>query len=551
MNFTKLDLYSKRIGFYYNNHDKIGSYFGLILTLIYILASLILFFYQMILSIQRKELKVYDTTIYSQDMPIINTDINLLYFSFGLEDPVTANRFIDEGIYVPEIVYIDKVKKDKNFETVYEKILEIEKCKVENFGKNYLHLFNKDELSNSYCLKNFNYNLTFAGGYKYKRLTYIRIKIYPCINSTKNNNSCKSQDLIDYYFSSGYFSIVLKDFGLNPSNYTSPVIPTFQDLYTTIDRRIHKNYILNFGLTEIHTDTGIIYENIKIEKYLQFRKEIISFNFIDEKDYYAGRNLILVQLRLDDTIFIQKRSYTKMSDIFSKVGGYMELMNTIFILISSFINRLNSELKIINSIFNFNTKENTMILKLKTLNEFGTISKSNKNTLFSSKKSFNSIRKLNSQNKSKNNLIIKNSNNLYNNNISVINISDNNNKISDNNQKNEQNFTIYNKKKIVFFENLKNNSIRNSKNERGESDESIHVNKDFFKRNLFNMDKDSQKNTKNRINISLIDYLCKCKKSKKNKYIQLYIKGNSFYKKKMDIVHTFNLLQILEDYVTK
>ena len=71
-----------------------------------------------------------------------------------------------------------------------------------------------------------------------------------------------------------------------------------------------------------------------------------------------------------------------MSDIFSKVGGYMELMNTIFILISSFINRLNSELKIINSIFNFNTKENTMILKLKTLNEFGTISKSNKNTLF-------------------------------------------------------------------------------------------------------------------------------------------------------------------------
>ena len=551
MILTKLDLYSKRIGFYYNNHDKIGSYFGFILTLIYILTSLILFFYQMILTIQRKELKVYDTTIYSQDMPIINTDINLLYFSFGLEDPITANRFIDEGIYVPEIVYIDKVKKNEDFETVYEKNLEIEKCKVENFGKNYLNLFNKDELGNSYCLKDFNYNLTLAGGYKYKRLTYIRIKIYPCVNSTKNNNSCKSQDLIDYYFSSGYFSIVLKDFGLNPTNYTSPVIPTFQDLYTTIDKRICKNYILNFGLTEIHTDTGIIHENVNIKKYLRFTKEIISFNFMEEKDYYSGKNLILVQLRLDDTIFIQKRSYTKISDIFSKIGGYMELMNTIFILISSFINRLNSELKIIHSIFNFNTKENKIILKLKTLNEFSTLSRSNKNTLFSSKRSFNSLRQVDSQSKSKNNLIIKDDNNIYNNNnISSINIQDNN-KIINNNQKNNQNIKIDNNKKIIFFENLKNNSIKNSKNERGESEESIYVNKDIFRKYLFSMDKNNYKGLKNNININLIEYLCKCKKSKKYKYIQLYIKGNSFYKKKMDIVHTFNLLQVLEDYVTK
>ena len=99
INFWTFDIYSKKICFFYNNQEKIGSYFGLFLTLVYIFASLILFIFQIIKAIHRKELKVYDTTIYSQEMPIIDVDINQLYFAFGLEYPNTATRYIDEGIY--------------------------------------------------------------------------------------------------------------------------------------------------------------------------------------------------------------------------------------------------------------------------------------------------------------------------------------------------------------------------------------------------------------------------------------------------------------------
>ena len=194
---------------------------------------------------------------------------------------------------------------------------------MEKFGENYQHLFIKDELNNSYCLKDLNLNVTLAGEYKYERMTYIRIRIYPCVNSTENNNSCKSQEEIDNYMSSGYFSIILKDFGLNPSNFSFPVVPTLQDLYTTIDKKIMKNYILNFGITEIQTDKGIVNENIKVKKYLQYRKELQTFTFRDEQDYYSGKSVILVQLKLDDTIHVQKRSYTKISDVFSRIGGYI------------------------------------------------------------------------------------------------------------------------------------------------------------------------------------------------------------------------------------
>ena len=106
-NYGKFDMYSKRIGFFYDNSEKVGSFLGLLLTLIYICASIILFIYQIIKTIQRSELKVYDTTIYAQEMPVIVADINQLYFAFALEDPKSSNRFIDESIYTAKVAFVE------------------------------------------------------------------------------------------------------------------------------------------------------------------------------------------------------------------------------------------------------------------------------------------------------------------------------------------------------------------------------------------------------------------------------------------------------------
>ncbi len=544
INILKFDMYSKRIGFFYNNHEKIGSYYGLILTLIYIFASIILFVYQMIGAIRRNEMRVYDTTIYEQKMPLIEVDSKQLYFAFALEDPHTTNRFVDEGIYTAKVAFIDKVKKNDEFVTVNTTFLDIEKCKVENFGEDYQHLFMKDELSNSYCLKDFNYTLTFAGSYKYERITYIRIRIYPCVNSTKNNFTCKSQEVIDGYLTSGYFSIVIKDFGLNPSNYSFPVLPTFQDLYTTIDKRIYRNYILNFGVTEIRTDTGLINEQLSVDKYLQYRKEKQTFNFRDEKDYYEGKSVILTQLRLDDTIFVQTRSYTKISEIFSRIGGYMQLMNTIFILISSIVNKINAELKVISSIFNFNIKENKMVLKLHSVNDLNLqyILKNKKKSSFNSKKSISEI-----DNRSKNELIIK-----ENDNISILNVSEyrkNNNKDSN------KNFSIkVNKdKNVISFEEEKYNKIKHKIERSQNNADSTHFNRDSFQNKLSNVNnKDCKDSKENKfIHLNIFNYYCYRKKIKQYKYIDLYNRGIIFYRNKMDITHVFSLLSILEDFIKK
>jgi hypothetical protein len=547
--FGNFDMYSRRIGFFYKNHEKIGSYFGLFLTLIYIFASIILFIYQIINTIKRQELKVYDTTIYAQEMPSIEANIDQLYFAFALEDPLTSNRFIDESIYIAKIAFIEKAKINDEFVTVNTTNMPIERCNVANFGKNYQHLFAKDELSNSYCLKDFNYTLTLEGGYKYERFTYIRLRIYPCVNSTSNNNRCKPQEEIDKYLTSGYFSIVIKDFGLNPSNYTFPVLPTFQDLYTTIDKRIYRNYILSFGVTEIRTDTGLFEKKLKVDRYLQYRKEVQTFSFRDEKDYYAGKSVILVQLRLDDTILVQTRAYTRIPEIFSRIGGYMQLMNTAFLLISSLINKVNSELKIINSIFKFNFKENKMILKLQSLKDSNLLInlKKRKNFSLRQKTSIEDLKQVDSDNKSKNILIIKDNDYL---NISSLNISDI--KKNNENQKLNQNNVIkmnHNKHMTLEDSKISNSKSLNDKNKNVEIP--IEVFKENIQKNILDIYSKENKNCNDFISFNIFEYICLRRRSKKYKYIELYKKGNRFYKKKMDITHVFTLLSIIEDFVVK
>ena len=543
LSLANFDMYSKKICFFYNNHERMSSYYGFFLTLVYIFASLILFLYEIVKALQRKELKVYDTTIYAQEMPIIDIDINQFYFAFGLEYPRSAIRYIDETIYTAKITFFDKQKKNDDFVTVVEKDLDFEKCNVDNFGKEYQNLFVKDELNNSYCLKDFNYSLTLAGSYKYERITYIRIIVNPCVNSTENNYTCKPQEVIDNRINSGYFSIVLKDFGLNPSNFSSPRIPTLQDLYTTVDKRLSKNYILNFGVTEIHTDTGIINDNIQKGKYLQFRKVLETFSLIEEEDYDKGKNMILAQIRLEDTLFIQKRAYLKLSEIFSRIGGYMQLMNTVFLLITSIINRIYSEIKIINSIFNFNLKENKMALKFKTLKESSKIlNQKNARTLglSSNRLSRENIRQTELDNKTKNNLILKDND--------VINFTSLN--YSDNKKFNEsKNYSIKGNYNKNSFENSK---IQNSKIE--EQSKNLNIRRESFHKSFYSEIYNKVYNNMefyDKIDFGIFDFFCCWKNSRKYNHIKLFNEGNNLYRKQMDIVHVFTLLLILEDIIKR
>ena len=528
MNYMSFDIYAKRPGFFYKNQEKIGSFFGLFLTLLYIVGSLVLFFYYLISTIKRTEIRVYDSSFYSQEMPIIDVDKDKLYFAFGLENPNTSNRYIDESIYTCEVRYIDRIKRNGEFETINSTLLPIERCQEQNFGKNYQHLILKGELNNSYCLKDFDYSLTFAGGYKYERISYIRIKIFPC---NKTTGKCKTQNEINNYLTSSYFSILLKDIGLNPSDFKEPTIPTLQDLYTTIDRRLFRTYVLNFGVTEIHTDVGLFQENIDKKNYFQYKKEVQTFSFRDEEEYLSGQEICLVQIRLDDNIYTQKRTYAKISEALSRIGGYMQLLNTAFILISLLVNKVDNELKILNSIFDFDIAKSTFDFKyksLKDLNKSIPIKKNNK--IFFPKNNLLKINE-NENEKSNNNLIIKTNGSKVRPSIIIFPAK------SQNNNNSSQAININKKNHNYNCEETKNKSINSQlilNNNIGDYQSNFSLNK-----NKSSFQKLSDDYKKEKLKLNFIEYCCFRKNERIKNIINLYKCTKEIYRKKMDISIVF------------
>ena len=566
-NFVKFDIYANRIGFFFNDKEKIGTYLGLFLTLVYILFSIIFFIIYIIHITKRKSLKVYESKVFSKELPNIEINPSLIYFAFGLKNPNSSNRFVDETIYYPEILFIDRNKINGDFNTSEEKQLEYEVCKKENFGKDYQDILSSEELNHSYCLKDF--NLSLIGGYKYERMSNLRINLYPCVNTTENNNHCKPQETIDEYIKGGYFSILIKDIGLNPSNYSFPIVYTLQDLYTSIDKSIHRDLVIYYGVTEILTDTSLFQEKIKTEKYLQFRKDAKTFYFRDASEYYEGKHIISIDFILDDIIFVQKRTYTKVTDILSIIGGYMQLINTIFSLLSIFTNRLIPKLKILNGIFNFNFKDKKMSLKINTIKAFNT-SVSKKPFIFPSNKQLYDI---NSKTPVTNNLyrnslkLNKNSNNNLSK-ISLIGLenNENNNSSVSNvlNQRRRNSLIVIkekdNEKSINSSFNIsaannqinerKNNLINkyNNKNANGNKNYIYRIGS-FYpklmekKQNSINND---LKEYTDKLKFNIFDYYCFGRFTRKKKDIELYKSALSIYTKRMDIVNVFTLLLLAE-----
>jgi hypothetical protein len=283
------------------------------LTALYIIITFILFLVYFINTIKRKEVTVTDSTIYPIEIPSIEINNNLFYFAFGLEHPTKLTRYIDEKIYYPKAFFIEKIKVDGEFKISSTTSLKVERCNITKFGYKYREVFGYKEINNSYCLQDFNVSL--KGGFKYDKMSLIKINIYPCINSTENNNHCKPKNIIDEYLTSTYFSILSKDIGLNPFNYSFPVISIFQDLYTTIDKSMLKEYIMYFRITEIDTDIGLFSNKIKKEIFLKYMKDFHSFFFLNEEDYKSGKEILTAEIRLGDSIHFQKRDYTNISSI--------------------------------------------------------------------------------------------------------------------------------------------------------------------------------------------------------------------------------------------
>ena len=548
-----VDMYSKKIGLFYKNKEKISSYFGLTLTILYVCISLGIFIFYTSKILKHIDLTVNDSTIYLNEIPSVNlNNSDLLYFAFAVEIPSTAARFIDETIYTVKAIFYDSIKNENGtFEMKELRELQIEKCQQEKFGSDYQHLFTNGEFNNSYCLSQLDFDLT--GGFIYENLSLIRLDIYPCKNSTNNSFHCKPQEVIDSFLAGGYFSILLKDIGLNPNNFSYPILPTLQDLYTTISSKFFRDLILYYEITEIKTDSGIFFENIQRKRYLKFDKKIETLFLRDQEKYYNGESIIGIQIRLSDNIHLQSREYKKMHNVFATTGGYMQMINTIFLLLSLIPNKYLYDNLIIGNLFDFDITKNKIINKLFKKNiRFNSQRLRHELESPRSQKSFGSPRRANNILQESRIIYLKSMNNEnkegsinndYKSEKNKRNI--NKNYLRSDNSLNLSAYEKINNQSKIEIQPFKNNSNIMNNNK-------IYSEKNKSKKIVFELKRRENSRMENRsynfinFKLNLIDYLFMGRFKEKNKTYNLFRKGIVIYKEKLDVINLFNCILFIE-----
>jgi len=342
------DIFARRICLFYNKNEKIGSNFGLILSILYILSSILIFIFFLLMIYQKKDFHTSDSIIYSKTNPNFNLNSsNLFFFIIGIANK-NNSRYIDESIYTISATYVSQYKDSKGY-FVNKKIkhLQVEKCQKEKYENKIL---NKSDLNNFYCIENLDIDL--IGGKNYKNFSFIEIQIYQCINNSDNNNICKPQEMIDDALENGHMTIQLKSIELNPNNYTYPILPIMQEFFSSISKYFYKNIILFYKITKVETYNGIFYERNNVVEDLKLDDTKEDIYYMNNREKIISK----INIMLSNGIHKQKRIYKNIFNVFAVTGGYMNILYCIFYLMSFIYNKFKFEKIIVNSLMSMNLK---------------------------------------------------------------------------------------------------------------------------------------------------------------------------------------------------
>ena len=236
-----VDMFGKDPELYYKGHPKKTSWIGRILSFVFVFLYFGFFLYKLIRMLKRIDVTFYDTFTYASKPPAVTITHNNFYIAFALEEPITYNPFIDEGIYYPKAYFKRGEMKGDDFEWE-ETEPEIEQCKLEKFGESYKEVFKNTDLDNFYCFKDIN-NYILEGHFSYYLYSFFYVQFFPCINTT-DNQKCKPLEEIDYYLKNTFVTFGIEDIELTPKNFKNPIRPRNKNVIQQLEKNYSKKSML-------------------------------------------------------------------------------------------------------------------------------------------------------------------------------------------------------------------------------------------------------------------------------------------------------------------
>lgn len=205
-----------------------------------------------------------------------------------------------------------------------------------------------------------------------------------CVNSTSNNNSCVSNDLIDEVLSKGAsFSCLLKNKIFDPTNYATPIQDYAALTQHTSGPSTSRTTFLNYKNVEFKTHDGFVFDDTKILNSYEFDTKVETM-----MDNRAGGSLnpsiSSVYFALQNTPVVHERYYVTLQEILAKIGGVVKVLVLMAQIINSFFYNYNEKKKFLNNILKsfvvFN--KNLKLLRRRTDDEEEVLSSRKKQGIF-------------------------------------------------------------------------------------------------------------------------------------------------------------------------
>jgi hypothetical protein len=346
----KIDLVGSKIDLYHNGSTKSHTAIGSILT-----TGILIFFLYCVI--------YFGLDIVYKEQPISRFSKEYVNVSrIYLKDYPLKILFTQPGIILGDI------SRFINFKATYLKIglngvnsisydsLIVEHCKDEFIKpelKEFFYYQGDEYFKNGFCINPFKYiamngttvneDIFFQNPFGSTNSATFIIDMYPCVNSTLNNNTCYSTEVQNTLASALTLNIVHLDSYVNLNDHTEPFRYFMGALTTYLTLSTKKAHTLSVLQAIITTDDGFIMEDMSNSTHYQV--ESIKTDIADNLYYYR---LILASTNLKDNYF---RNYIKVQDIIAKIGGLFQFLLTVATYLLESVSIKSMRFELINSIY--------------------------------------------------------------------------------------------------------------------------------------------------------------------------------------------------------
>ena len=338
-----INIYGMPFSIRYKNKSTYISTLGIILSIITILSITSLFLYYFIELIYHTNFTILSNNDKSKEYSINLSNIPIMV---GLMNTNATLLELNKEYLSISAWRSSLISNNNSNGYISFKRLELEYCNESIYQNEYPEMKNYD-LSKYLCLKP-NQNLEINGRYgdSINGFNDIDFSINICITDECLNKTNNLKDLENILYGS-YFSIHYLSQSIDHYNYKEPLINNFRSENFEVTPFAHKKFIYFYSSMTYISKNGILFDNNK--NYTSFMFDHLHLDFVGRNnsdsimvyDNNEYSTMIDIIFSCADYPIIFCRTYLKLTDIFSNIGGLIDFLFIVCNSITIYFSRKN------------------------------------------------------------------------------------------------------------------------------------------------------------------------------------------------------------------